>query len=453
MITLIKNATIINEGLSFQGSLLINGERIETLLSTDKEDYNSLLLSLEKVADKVINADGMFLIPGVIDDQVHFREPGSEYKATIESESAAAVLGGVTSFMDMPNNTPPTCTLDLLEKKFNIASQHSYANYSFYLGANNNNLEEIKIVDPQRVCGVKVFMGSSTGNMLVDSEEALSAIFREAPCLVATHCEEEEIIRRNIAVAKEKFACSEGGEIPIKEHPVIRSREACITSSRKALALAQELGTRLHILHISTSEEIEMLRNNTNPKITGEVCVHYLVFNDSDYEGLGTKIKCNPAIKEKHDMLSIREGVRDGVIAALATDHAPHLLSEKEQDYLHSPSGLPLVQHSLQIMLMLVEEGVFSIEQVVKMMCHSPADCFGVSERGYLREGYFADIVLLKKEQQRVSKENIAYKCRWSPFEGRTFPHTILHTFVSGVEVVNNGKLTGAKGGKRLFFE
>lgn len=450
---LIKNGTIVNEGLSFKGSLLIENERISQIIKESAAPTEEIKqIYLNKKIDKVINASGMYILPGVIDDQVHFREPGNPAKATIESESRAAVLGGVTSFMDMPNNNPPAVTNAALEKKFGIAAETSYANYSFYLGATNENIGEIKAVNKQRVCGVKVFMGSSTGNMLVNSTEALRAIFRESPVLIATHCEQEEIIRANLEIFQNKY----GEDIPFEAHPEIRSRQACIACSERAIQLAIANNSRLHILHISTAEELDMIRQaqKINPKITGEVCVHYMWFNRGDYPHYGSKIKCNPAIKEESDMLAIRKAVKEGLIKVVATDHAPHLKEEKASKYLKSPGGLPLVQHSLQLMLELVKKEVFTLEEVAARMSHGPAECFRIKERGFIREGYFADLVIIHRDlPDNKSALHPAYKCGWSPFAGYTFGSSIVHTLVNGSHVVENGSIEGERKVQALVFE
>ncbi len=453
MLTLIKNGIIVNEGLSVLGSLLIEDERIsKVILTTDfasETEYNSYIESLGDC--NTVDATGQHIIPGVIDDQVHFREPGNTAKATIASESAAAVLGGVTSFMDMPNNNPPTVTNEALEGKFAIAEKESYANYSFYLGATNENIDEIKNVNKEKVCGVKVFMGSSTGNMLVNNEETLNRIFKESPVLIATHCEQEDVIKANMAEYTEKY----GEEIPFEMHYKIRSRQACIECSKRALDLAVNNGSKLHILHLSTADEMEMIKEaqKLNPKISGEVCVHYMWFNCNDYAEYGSKIKCNPAIKTLEDMLAIRKAVKEGTIKVVATDHAPHLKEEKQNNYTKAPSGIPLVQHSLQVMLELAKKGIFTVEEVVARMSHGPAECFGVRERGFIKEGYFADIAIVNLNlPDSTSTSTPAYKCGWSPFEGQAFSSSITHTFVNGTHVVCNGKLTGEKKSHNLEF-
>lgn len=445
--TLIYNGTIVNEGSSFIGSLLIRNGYIEKIfkdevVETERFDRANL-----------IDAKGLHILPGVIDDQVHFREPGNTHKGTISSESAAAVLGGVTSYMDMPNNNPPTVTNEALNRKKLIAQEESYANYSFYLGASNDNIEEIKAVDRKSVCGVKVFMGSSTGNMLVDNIESLNRIFSESPILIATHCEEESVIRKNLADAIERY----GEEnIPFREHCNIRDRNSCIESTKKAIDLAIRHKSRLHVLHISTEEEIEMIKqaSEINPLITGEVCVHYMLLDNSMYDSLGSKMKCNPSVKAISDREAIINAVKKGIIKVVATDHAPHTKSEKESGYLKAPSGLPLIQHSLQMMLEMYKEGIFTIEEIVSAMSHSPAINFMIEKRGYLREGYFADIVLVDiNKADMESTKKPAYLCGWSPFEGKTFTSSVIHTFVNGVQIVSEGKLTGLRAGMNLEFE
>ncbi len=449
--TLIKNATIINEGLSFKGSLLITGENISKILDAADADYTVKVDAIEKMSDHldIIDASDMILLPGVIDDQVHFREPGATHKGDIASESAAAALGGVTSYMDMPNNNPPCCTIDALEEKYAIAAQCSPNNYSFYLGASNENIDEVLKLDPKTNCGVKLFMGSSTGNMLVDKQETLNAIFKGSPTLIATHCEDEATIREALAAAKEKY----GEEIPIAEHPNIRTREACIKSTAKALDLAVKSGAKLHVLHVSTADEVEMIlqAQKENPNITFELCVHYLWFCDEDYAKYGTHIKCNPAIKRRSDLEALRNVVAKGLPGAVATDHAPHLLTEKEGNYTKAPSGLPTVQHSLRMMLQLSKEGVFPIEMVPQMLSHAPAETFAISGRGFIREGYFADLVLVKGEKDMDARP--AYKCGWTPIDEKSLDFGVVHTLVNGKFIVRDYKLTGIKNGKRLTFD
>lgn len=454
MQTLIKNGIIVNGGTSALGSLLIDGERIGKIILRasfcTQEEYNAAIDSIKR--DKDVDAAGLHILPGVIDDQVHFREPGNTAKATIESESAASVLGGVTSFMDMPNNNPPATTIEALEEKFRIAGAGSYANYSFYLGATNGNIDEITSIDKRKICGVKVFMGSSTGNMLVNDETTLNRIFKESPVLIATHCEQEETIKANMAVYTAKY----GEEIPFEMHWRIRSREACIECTGRALELAVKNGSKLHILHISTADEIGLIKEarKLNPQICGEVCVHYMWFNCNDYATYGSKIKCNPAIKTPEDMLAIRKAVKEGTIKVVATDHAPHLKEEKQNNYTKAPSGIPLVQHSLQLMLELAKKGVFTTEEVVERMSHGPAECFNIKERGFIKEGYYADLAIVNLNLPDSRTTNApAYKCGWSPFEGQQFSSSIIHTFVNGTHIVENGTLTGQRNAKALEFD
>ncbi|NDW19859.1 dihydroorotase [Dysgonomonas sp. 216] len=440
---LIHKATVINEGKSFTGSVLIEGETI-------KKIYDEFVPV--EILDKaqIVNAEGLWLIPGVIDDQVHFREPGLTHKGDIYTESRAAIAGGVTSFMEMPNTKPQTTTIEALYDKFEIANEKAYANYSFYLGATNDNLDELKKVNPKEVCGIKVFMGSSTGNMLVDKQKALQAIFAEVDMLIAVHCEKEEIIQKNIVHYKALF----GDNIPVKYHPLIRSEEACYQSSSEAAALADKYGARLHILHLSTAREISLfdIKPLDEKKITGEVCVHHLWFSDEDYEKYGTLIKWNPAIKTVADRDGLLQGLLSGKLDVIATDHAPHLLEEKQGGALQAASGGPLVQHSLQVMLELSRQGKITKEEVVTKMCHAPAQLYKVNGRGYIREGYFADLVLINPNKQyTVSPENILYKCKWSPFEGQVFSSSIEKTYLNGQLAFEDGKLFDIKG-KALSF-
>lgn len=442
---LIKNATIINEGQVFVGSVLIENDRIKDIFK-QLEPIN--------IAEKftITDATGKFLIPGVIDDQVHFRDPGLTHKGDIYSESRAAVAGGVTSFMDMPNTIPLATSIEVLEDKYAMAAEKSLANFSFYMGATNNNLPELAKVNPRTMCGVKVFMGSSTGNMLVDNAKTLSGIFAEVPTLIATHCEDETTIQNNLA----HYTSSFGHNLGIKYHPLIRSAEACFRSSSFAVSLAQKYNTRLHVLHIST--EIEMsLFDNTKPlqdkNITNEVCVHHLWFSDKDYEKYGNRIKWNPAIKADSDRLALIEAVNSNKIDVIATDHAPHLLSEKEGSCLKAASGGPMVQHSLVAMLQMVKIGFFSLEKVIQKMCHAPADLYRIDKRGYIRKGYFADLVLVDPEKSwTVSDDNILYKCSWSPFEEEIFDHKVIATWVNGNKVYENGDIYESTGAKRLLF-
>lgn len=442
---LIRNATIINEGTSVKGSVLIKNDKIDTI-------YKGVVP--EEICNRaeIIEADNLYLMPGVIDDQVHFRDPGLTHKGTIQSESRAAIAGGITSYMEMPNTNPQTITIDAWEKKTEYAHGKSYANFSFYLGATNDNLAELKRATSKNLCGIKIFMGASTGNMLVDDKKALQSIFAEIDMLIATHCEKESVIRKNIEKYKKEFE----GDIPIKYHPLIRSAEACYQSSAEAIELADRYGSRLHVLHLSTSQEMRLFDSKplSEKKITAEVCVHHLWFTDEDYDRLGTHIKWNPAIKTERDRYELRKSLLENKLDVVATDHAPHTLKEKEGGALSAASGGPLVQHSLQMMMQLVSQDVFSKEQVVEKMCHSPAKLFGVKERGFIREGYFADLVLVNPNKPyTVTKENILYKCGWSPLEGETLSSSIVTTILNGKVVFNNGEVVGEPSGRVLEFE
>jgi len=442
---LISNANIVNEGQIYRGSVLINDEKIEKIYKSG--DPISLRDEVE-----IIDAEGLWLIPGVIDDQVHFREPGLTHKGDIYTESKAAVAGGVTSYMDMPNTNPQTITLELLEEKYALAATKSLANYSFYLGATNQNIRQIIKINPQKICGVKVFMGSSTGNMLVNDTESLNHIFAESPVLIATHCEDESIIHENICYFKNNYSTNIGVEF----HPLIRSEEACYKSSCTAVELAQKYNSRLHILHLSTEKEMSLFHNTIplkDKKITAEVCVHHLWFSDNDYEKYGNKIKWNPAIKKESDRIALINAVNHNKIDVIATDHAPHTLEEKEGNCYTAYSGGPLVQHSLPAMLQLAKNGHFTVEKVVEKMCHAPAVLFRINKRGYIREGYYADLVIVNSNSpQTVSKSNIYYKCGWSPFEGVTFDYRVERTFVNGKTVYNKGVFDESVRGKRLTF-
>lgn len=445
MKTLIKNARIINEGRIFDGNVLVDGEFISKITEGNSPDT-----AAEEVTT-VIDAKGMYLIPGVIDDQVHFREPGLTHKGEISTESKAAVAGGVTSYMEMPNTNPQTVTQQLLEEKYQRASEVSAANYSFYMGATNNNLDEVLKTDGANVCGIKIFMGSSTGNMLVDNEEVLSEIFRNTKLLVATHCEDEPTILSNIARYREKY----GEFVPISAHPKIRSAEACFRSSSKAVELAARYGTRLHVLHISTADEMKLFNPGkiSEKHITAEVCVHHLWFDEHDYLAKGNLIKWNPSIKSANDKAALWEALRSNRIDVVATDHAPHTLEEKEHSYFKAPSGGPLVQHSLVAMLEQSRKGFIPVERVIEKMCHAPADLFRVDRRGYIREGYYADLVLVDPGHSwTVSPENILYKCGWSPFDGMEFTHQVKSTFVNGRLVFSDGQVISEERGKRLAF-
>ena len=443
MKTLIKNAKMVNENHIFEGDLLIENERISKIANN---------ISSNNV-QKIIDANGKLLIPGVIDDQVHFREPGLTHKANIATESAAAIAGGVTTYFEQPNTVPQTTTIELLEEKFAIARKTSYANYSFFLGGTNNNLDELKKIDKKNVVGVKLFLGSSTGNMLVDNENVLESIFSNVDSIIATHCEDEQTIRTNT----ERFLAEYGENIPIKMHPIIRSTEACYLSSSKAVALAKKTGARLHIFHISTGKETTLF-DNTIPlkdkKITAEVCVHHLWFSDEDYNDKGAFIKWNPAVKTKEDRTALWQALLDNRLDVIATDHAPHTIEEKQSKiYSKTPSGGPLVQHSLCAMLENERLGKISLEKIVEKMCHNPAILFRVEERGFLREGYYADLVLIDQNKSfNVNKSNILYKCGWSPFENITFHNQITHTFVNGHLAYKDGIISNDIKSKRVQF-
>jgi len=438
---LIKNATIVNEGSSFVGDVLIeNGviKKVDSSITT-----NSMT---------VIDASGKYLIPGLIDDQVHFREPGLTHKATIGSESRAAVAGGITTFIEMPNTVPQATNQQLLQDKFNIAEKTSYANYSFMFGGTNDNLEELLKTDPKTVAGIKLFLGSSTGNMLVDNLEVLEKIFSSTKLIISVHCEDEETIKKNIADHEAQY----GEQIPIELHPVIRSEEACYLSSSRAIALAKKTGARLHVFHLSTAKETALFRNDIpleEKQITSEVCVHHLWFSDQDYKEKGTHIKWNPAVKTAADREGLWTALLDDRLDIIATDHAPHTLEEKSNSYLKAPSGGPLVQHALLALLEKVSEKVLSIEKLVEKACHNPAIIFQIENRGFIKEGYFADLVLIDpKAPQTVCKENILYKCGWSPFEGTTFSSSVTHTFVNGVLMYHEGTFNDDVKGKRITF-
>lgn len=438
---LIKSATIVNEGRQFSADVFIKDGFIEQIAP-----------EINRKAGHEINAQGKYLLPGCIDDQVHFREPGLTHKADIHSESRAAVAGGITSFMEMPNTIPNTLSQELLQDKYNIAAEHSIANYSFFMGASNDNIEEVLKTNPTDVCGIKVFMGSSTGNMLVDSEKTLEGIFSETSMLIATHCEDEATIRKNLGLYKAEY----GDHLTISMHPLIRSAEACYKSSSFAIDLAKRYGSRLHILHISTAIETELFDNAiplSEKKITAEACIHHLWFSDVDYAVKGNLIKWNPAVKTAADRDAILKAVLDGRIDIIATDHAPHTIEEKAKPYSEAPSGGPLVQHALTALLEMYHQGKITLEQIVEKTAHNPAICFQVEKRGFIREGYWADLVLVDlNDPWKVKKENILYKCGWSPFEGQTFQSKIDCTIVSGNIVWENGKLQDITRGKRLQF-
>ncbi len=443
---LIQNPRIINEGRSFIGSVLIEGDKIKAVY--EGEVPQEALLE----ADEKVDAMGKWLVPGAIDDQVHFRDPGLTYKGDMESESRAAVAGGVTTYMDMPNTKPQTTTIENLERKFERAAQVSRANYSFFFGGTNDNLDEINKLDQCRVPGLKLFLGSSTGNMLVDKKDTLERIFGETGMLIAIHAEKEEVIKRNIQYYTNLY----GEDLDISFHSKIRSEEACYRCSAEAAELAERLGARLHILHLSTKKELSLLSNQyplRDKKITGEVCVHHLWFYDGDYARFGNRIKWNPSIKTFEDREALRDAVNNNTIDIVATDHAPHLLEEKQGSCLKAASGGPLIQHSLIAMLELAKEGHFSYEKVVEKMSHMPADLYHIDRRGYIRSGYYADLVLIDPQQTwTVSKENILYKCGWSPFEGYAFHHSVWKTFVNGELAYSDGKVNDGVRGQEVRY-
>ena len=441
-LTLIKNAKIVNENTTFLGDVLIENEIIKEISSDIKATEKTQLM----------DAKGAYLIPGFIDDQVHFREPGLTHKANIASESKAAIAGGITTFIEMPNTVPQATTQNLLEDKFKIAAKDSYANYSFMFGGTNDNLEELLKTDPKKVAGIKLFLGSSTGNMLVDNEAVLEKIFSSTKMIISVHCEDEATIKKNTKEFTKKY----GDNIPVKYHPSIRSEEACYLSSSKAIELAKKTGARLHVFHLSTAKETALFRNDIpieEKQITAEVCIHHLWFSDKDYEKKGTHIKWNPAVKTEKDRHGLWEALLDDRIDVIATDHAPHTLEEKSNVYTKAPSGGPLVQHAVIAILEKVKEGVISIEKAVEKMSHNPAKLFQIEKRGFIKKGYYADLVLVNtNEPQTVSKDNLLYKCGWSPFEGTTFSSTITHTFVNGNLMYNKGVFNEKTKGKRITF-
>lgn len=438
---LICNATIVNQGKTFFGHVLIVNDIIDTVSTTP----------IDQPAETIIDATGLLLFPGVIDDQVHFRTPGLTHKGDLESESKAAIAGGVTSFMDMPNVIPPTTTIQLLEQRFEYAAQTSYANFSFYFGANNNNITEIKKIDPKKVCGVKVFMGSSTGNMLVDNNKSLAEIFAESPLLVATHCEDETTIINNTTIAKKQF----NENIPFYQHSIIRNDEACYISSSKAVELATKYNTQLHILHISSAKELSLFSSKPleEKRITAEVCTHHLWFTDKDYETKKGLIKWNPAIKTESDRNKLRNALKSNRLDIIATDHAPHTFEEKKNSYLTCPSGAPMIQHSLPLMLELVHQGIYSYTEIIEKMCHAPAKLFRIKKRGFIKPNYYADIVLVDPNKpHRITKDSLLYKCKWSPIENQTLQHSIITTILNGKIVYNKGVFYEKKG-KSLEFD
>ena len=448
---IIKNATLVNEGTTTLASVVINSDRIEKILPGRDA------LPCAQTNCQIIDAEGLYLIPGIIDEHVHFREPGLTQKADICSESRAAVAGGVTSFMDMPNTNPQTTTQELLQQKFDLAAQKSAANYSFYLGATNDNIDEILKTDPKKVCGIKLFMGSSTGNMLVNEDDALIRLFNEAPCLIAAHCEDEQIIHENTVCCKD---LESKGEVVADAgiHPFVRTTEACYKSTSKAVDMATKFGARLHVLHISTKSELTLFRNDIplkDKKITAETCPHYLIFCDKDYEEKGFAIKCNPAIKMASDREILRKAIVDGHIDTIGTDHAPHLWHEKFTDsYFTAKSGFPSIQNSLDMMLNLYREGIVSLPQIVKLMCHNPAELYQVKQRGFIREGYYADLVLVDlNHEKRIANADMLYKCGWTPYDGMSAKSKVTHTFVNGNLVYHDGIVEDKIFGKQLEFE
>lgn len=439
---IIKGGQVINEGKIFPADILIENGRISQIAP-----------QITRGADREINAEGKHIIPGIIDDQVHFREPGLMHKGDLYTEPRAAVAGGTTSFMEMPNTKPPAITQAKLEEKYQAAAQKSLANYSFFMGATNDNIEEVLRTDGRQVCGLKIFMGSSTGNMLVDEPTALESLFSQVPLLIATHCEDEATIRRNMELYREKY----GEDVPISCHPTIRNVEGCLISSTLATNLAKQYNTRLHILHISTQDELALFDPHTplaEKRITAEVCVHHLYFNADQYETLGTQIKCNPAVKGVEHQSALLPALLENRLDIIATDHAPHTWDEKQQTYFKAPSGVPLVQHSLNVMLKLHQQGKISLEKIVEKMCHAPSICFEMDQRGFLREGYWADIAIIDLEKSwEVNKSNIYYKCGWSPFEGEQFKGQVTSTIVSGHLAYHEGTFNESKMGERLLFD
>ena len=436
----IKNCKVVNEGQIVERDLIIKNGRFEKI----GNDLNS--------EGETIDASGLFLFPGVIDDQCHFREPGLTERGSIKTESLSAIAGGTTSFMDMPNVIPPTLNLDLWRDKISIAEQNASANFSFYMGTSNTNIDEIKAIDPKEVCGIKIFMGSSTGNLHVDSEDALNNLFKESPVIITTHCEDDPMIKAK----EQEFLAKYGEKIPVEMHSEIRSREACLKSSKKAIELAEKHNANLHILHLTTKEEVELFSNKPlkEKKITAEVCIPHLYFSKEDYASKGTLIKCNPSIKEIQDRDALRKGLLDGYIDYVATDHAPHQLEGKSNDYMDCPSGIPSVQHTLLVLLELVREGIYALDDIPFYLSHKVADRFNIIDRGYIREGYWADCVLVDLEHQHtVTKENTSYFCGWSPFEGDTFNSKVISTFVNGTHAYNEGKILETNLGMQLEFD
>ena len=450
---IIKNATLVNEGKSFLASVVILGDTIEKIIPEDSQQTTDNRQQ-DSEGYEIIDANGLLLLPGAIDDQVHFRDPGLTHKGDIATESRAAVAGGVTSFMDMPNTVPNTLTQQLLQDKYDIAAEKSMANYSFYMGASNDNIEEALRTNPKEVCGIKVFMGSSTGNMLVNNSHTLQRLFSEAPCLIATHCEDEDIIRRNMEMFKERY----GDNAPTSIHPLVRSAEACYKTSSQAAELASKYGTQLHILHLSTAKEVNLFRNDIplkDKKITAETCLHYLLFDDRDYAKKGNFLKCNPAVKTENDKLALIQACIDGHIDILATDHAPHTFEEKNKPYFSAPSGGTSIQHLLlgTLELSFDRQQAFSIEKAVELLSHNPAILYKIDRRGFIREGYFADLVLVDpKKKQVITNENVHYKCGWTGYAGMELSCSVTHTFVNGELVYHDGTFKEDYRGKRLTF-
>ncbi|WP_019669088.1 dihydroorotase [Eudoraea adriatica] len=440
--TLIKNAVIINEGLRFESDILIQDEIIAKIGS-----------NLSSKNAEILDAGGKIVLPGIIDDQVHFREPGLTHKGDIESESRAAIAGGITSYMEQPNTKPQTTTIEKLEQKFEIASKKSYANYSFLFGGTNDNLEEIKKLDRYACSGIKLFLGSSTGNMLVDDEEVLEKIFKNTELVISVHCEDEKTVRENT----QKYKAIYGDDIPVEYHPLIRSEQACYLSSSRAIALAEKTGARLHVFHVSTGKETALFRNDIpleQKKITAEVCIHHLWFSDKDYSEKGTLIKWNPAVKTSADRDKLWQALLDDRIDVVATDHAPHTLEEKHNSYMNAPSGGPLVQHALAAMLEKTLDGIITIDKVVEKMCHNPAKLFQIAKRGFIKEGYYADLAIVDMNSPwTVAKNNILYKCAWSPFDSTRFRTKVTQTFVNGHLAYNNGEFSSFRNAKRLTFD
>jgi dihydroorotase len=445
---IIRNAQVINEGKISTQDVLIRGQRIERVDSGFDVKF--------KVEE--VNAEGLYLMPGIIDDQVHFREPGLTHKATIYTEARAGIAGGTTSFMEMPNTDPPATTIELLEQKYEIGKNTSLANYSFYMGTNHHNIDELMKVDKTKICGIKIFMGSSTGDMLVDEPEVLEKIFsKRSDILITTHCEDDRLVKQRTELYKEKY----GEDIPFECHAEIRNEEVCLNSSTYAVQLAKKFNSRLHVFHLSTADELKLFRNDIplkDKRITAEICVHHLWFDKNDYARLGSKIKCNPAIKDAHHKKALFEALLDDRLDVIATDHAPHTIEEKSNKYLKAPSGLPLIQHSLNVMLDFHQQGKISLERIIEKMCHAPAICFQVKDRGYIREGYYADVVLVDMSKEYTvlgapsPKANVLYKCQWSPFEGKTFKGQVVSTFVNGFNVYKNGIFDESQRGMRLEF-